>query len=238
MRKELEKEHGYEWVPPVILALLGVGLAYDVTKDVEKHEEKHKREDEEAEERRRRRRERERGRDGGDDRRGSRHRSRLRHSDDDNNDDDDDEQRENERDRQRRERRRRRRSEMRSGGRHMPDGIDHHRGLGGNVDPGMEIAERGEAGSSGRDGGLSKADMLERGEGGWVRRRSTGYDSYDDYDDEGRYRRRRYYRDEDDADEDDDRDAAAFDYEYISGRRELDDRRSRRPLPRRRSSNW
>ncbi|KAF3767845.1 hypothetical protein M406DRAFT_321745, partial [Cryphonectria parasitica EP155] len=40
IRKELEKEHGYGWVPPVILGLIGIGLAYDVTKDVEKAEER------------------------------------------------------------------------------------------------------------------------------------------------------------------------------------------------------
>ncbi|PSR76544.1 hypothetical protein BD289DRAFT_172418 [Coniella lustricola] len=41
-RKELEKEHNYEWVPPIILGLLGITLAYDVTKDVAKLEEKKK----------------------------------------------------------------------------------------------------------------------------------------------------------------------------------------------------
>lgn len=236
LRKELEKEHGYEWVPPVVLALLGIGLAYDVTKDVAKHEEKHKREEEEAEERqRRRRRGGDRDRDGGggdgdDWRRGpSRRPSRLRHSDDD---------LDEERYRQQRRQRRRRRSEVRSGERVERKDVDDHEGLGGTVDPCMEIAERGEAGSSNRrDGGLSRADLLERGEGGWDRRRATGYDSYDDYDDEGQYRRRRYYDEDDDVDEDGG-DRAAFDYEYISERRELEDRRRRRPLPRRRSSNW
>ena len=49
-RKKLEKEHGYGWVPPVLLGLLGLTLAYDVTKDVEKAEERHRQADKEAEE--------------------------------------------------------------------------------------------------------------------------------------------------------------------------------------------
>lgn len=49
-RKQLEKEHGYGWVPPVILGLVGLTLAFDVTKDVEKAEERHKKRDEEQQE--------------------------------------------------------------------------------------------------------------------------------------------------------------------------------------------
>lgn len=45
-RKQLEKEHGYGWVPPVVLGLIGLTLAYDVTRDVEKCE---KRKDEQGE---------------------------------------------------------------------------------------------------------------------------------------------------------------------------------------------
>ncbi|KAK2613492.1 hypothetical protein N8I77_000404 [Diaporthe amygdali] len=65
-RKQLEKEHGYGWVPPVVLGLLGLTLAYDVTKDVEKYENmKHDGEqkggdDNDGEEARRRRRQRRR----------------------------------------------------------------------------------------------------------------------------------------------------------------------------------
>ncbi|KAI7784784.1 hypothetical protein LA080_009103 [Diaporthe eres] len=65
-RKQLEKEHGYGWVPPVVLGLLGLTLAYDVTRDVEKYEKmkddpkderaQGRRDDEEDEETRRRRR--------------------------------------------------------------------------------------------------------------------------------------------------------------------------------------
>lgn len=65
-RKKLEKEHGYGWVPPVVLGLLGLTLAYDVTRDVEKYENmkddgkderaQGRRDDEEDEETRRRRR--------------------------------------------------------------------------------------------------------------------------------------------------------------------------------------
>lgn len=60
LRKEMEKEHQYEWVPPIVLGLLGITLAWDVTKDVAKCEERKKKEEEEKEkeedERRRRRR--------------------------------------------------------------------------------------------------------------------------------------------------------------------------------------
>ncbi|KUI68511.1 hypothetical protein VM1G_04496 [Cytospora mali] len=72
IRKQLEKEHGYGWVPPVILGLVGLTLAFDVTKDVEKAEERHKQREAEEEERKRRRKEAGRGRprrqkDDGDD---------------------------------------------------------------------------------------------------------------------------------------------------------------------------
>lgn len=93
LRKELEKEHGYEWLPPIILGLLGITLAFDVTKDVAKAEEKKMKdghaEDDEAEERRRRRHRRERearharrhGGGGSDDGRRSRGRSDSRAED-------------------------------------------------------------------------------------------------------------------------------------------------------------
>ncbi|ROW05258.1 hypothetical protein VSDG_00179 [Cytospora chrysosperma] len=86
-RKQLEKEHGYGWVPPVILGLVGLTLAFDVAKDVEKAEEKHKKRDqgqgrqqgegeEEEQERKRKRRGEARGRS-------SRRRHRGDHEDDD-----------------------------------------------------------------------------------------------------------------------------------------------------------
>ncbi|ROW09470.1 hypothetical protein VMCG_02444 [Cytospora schulzeri] len=79
-RKQLEKEHGYGWVPPVILGLVGLTLAFDVAKDVEKAEEKHKQREQqqqqqqegEGEEEQRKRR---RGRGTGEENRG---RSRRR----------------------------------------------------------------------------------------------------------------------------------------------------------------
>lgn len=77
-RKQLEKENGYGWVPPVILGLVGLTLAFDVSKDVEKAEEKHKKREEEEEGRKRGRRGENRGR------------SRRHRGDDDDNDDDDD----------------------------------------------------------------------------------------------------------------------------------------------------
>lgn len=240
LRKELEKEHGYEWVPPVILALLGVTLAYDITKDVEKHEKKHKKEEEVEEKRDRRRRER-------DIRSGSR-RHRRRDSEDEEgneNDDDDHDSRDEDRDRRRtRSRRSRsRRGEQRRERWSVPDDIDirnDYEGLGGGREAGMERAEsleRGEAGDFDKmDGGLDRADLLERGDGGMVDdrdrygarppRRSIAYDEFDDDEGRGQYRRRRYEEP---------------DYEYLDysrGRRALDERRSHRPRPRRRSSDW
>lgn len=237
LRKELEKEHSYEWVPPVILALLGVTLAYDVTKDVEKHEQKHKEEEEEEERRRRRRRERS-------------HRSRRRGSDDEEDndgvDDDDYEGRYDDRERRRRRRSRRRSEPQRWS---VPDDIDVHNdyeGLGGGREPGMERAEsleRGEVVDYDKlDGGLDRADQLEKGEGGGVDddyrgryyyeddrvpRRTIEYDEHDD--DGKRYRRRRRRYEEEQPD---------YEYlDYTRGRRVLDERRSR-PRPRRRSSDW
>lgn len=237
VRKELEKEHSYEWVPPVILTLIGIGLAYDVTKDVEKHEEKHHQEEREIEERRRRRRgDRDRDRDS---RHGSSRRSR-RHNDDDERGEDDEQERDRARsddedDRERRRRRRHRSARARSERRPRGDvqSVGYHEGLGVPVDSRLESAENGEADDSRRDGGLDRADLLEKGEGSGWSRKDFGHDSHDEYDDQGRYRRRRRnYYDEDDEDDDD------FDYEYVRGRKDLDDRRTRRPLPRRRSSDW
>lgn len=235
LRKELEKEHGYGWVPPVILALLGVTLAYDVTKDVEKHEQKHKQEEEEEEKRRRRRRERSQRsrRKGGDD------------EEDNGHDDDDDDDYDDDRDR-RRSRRSRRRSEPQRWS--VPDDIDVHNdyeGLGGGREPGMERAESLERGDVvdyyKLDGGLDRADQLEKGEGRGVDddyhrdryyeedrpRRTTAYDEYDDQGKRYRRRRRRYEEEQPD-----------YEYlDYTRGRRVLDERRSR-PQPRRRSSDW
>ncbi|ROW15229.1 hypothetical protein VPNG_02908 [Cytospora leucostoma] len=87
-RKQLEKEHGYGWVPPVVLGLLGITLAFDVTKDVEKTEERHKREDAEEEERKRRRGRRRRDGDGKEKGKGKEDTDRSRRYDDDRGDDD------------------------------------------------------------------------------------------------------------------------------------------------------
>ncbi|KAI1766197.1 hypothetical protein GGR53DRAFT_464599 [Hypoxylon sp. FL1150] len=59
-RKELEKEHPFGWTEPLILGMIGVGLAWNIEKQVQKHEERKDREEKEQkerEERRRRRRE-------------------------------------------------------------------------------------------------------------------------------------------------------------------------------------
>ncbi|KAI0177891.1 hypothetical protein BJ166DRAFT_35026 [Pestalotiopsis sp. NC0098] len=44
-RKELEKEHGYGYTEPLILAALGIGLIWNIEQQVEKHE---KRKDEDS----------------------------------------------------------------------------------------------------------------------------------------------------------------------------------------------
>ncbi|XXG94436.1 hypothetical protein Hte_000693 [Hypoxylon texense] len=59
-RKELEKEHPFGWTEPLVLGMLGIGLAWNIEKQVQKHEErkdKEEQEQKEREERRRRRRE-------------------------------------------------------------------------------------------------------------------------------------------------------------------------------------
>ncbi|KAI1779770.1 hypothetical protein F4818DRAFT_437074 [Hypoxylon cercidicola] len=59
-RKELEKQHPFGWTEPLVLGMLGIGLAWNIEKQVQKHEERKGREEqeqEEREERRRRRRE-------------------------------------------------------------------------------------------------------------------------------------------------------------------------------------
>ncbi|OTA91663.1 hypothetical protein M434DRAFT_32534 [Hypoxylon sp. CO27-5] len=59
-RKQLEKEHPFGWKEPLVLGLLGIGLAWNIEKQVQKHEERKEREEQEEkerEERRRRRRE-------------------------------------------------------------------------------------------------------------------------------------------------------------------------------------
>ncbi|KAI1461958.1 hypothetical protein F4805DRAFT_189315 [Annulohypoxylon moriforme] len=59
-RKELEKEHPFDWTGPLVLGMLGIGLAWDIEKQVKKREERKDREEQEnkeREERRRRRRE-------------------------------------------------------------------------------------------------------------------------------------------------------------------------------------
>lgn len=59
-RKELEKQHPFGWTEPLVLGMLGIGLAWNIEKQVHKHEErkdKEEQEQKEREERRRRRRE-------------------------------------------------------------------------------------------------------------------------------------------------------------------------------------
>lgn len=191
-RKALEKEHGYGWVPPVVLGLIGLTLAYDVTRDVEKCE---KRKEGESCERH----------DG---------------------DDDDEETR-------RRRRRERRREELRSrSDRRQRGGSDYGDSWDSWDDEGRGGSDRYK---KERDGGLTRADKLEKGEGGpWDRdrekerdrRRGSVYDAEDDYYDEDRPRRRGR-----DGDDDDDY------YDYDRGRRAIEQRRGR-PRMRRHSSDW
>jgi hypothetical protein len=59
-RKALEKEHGYGYAEPLLLAALGIGLIWNIESQVEKHEkrkEEEEKKEKEREERRRRRRE-------------------------------------------------------------------------------------------------------------------------------------------------------------------------------------
>lgn len=252
VRKELEKEHGYEWIQPILLGMLGLTLAYDVEKDVEKHEARHRKEEAEAAERKRRRRERE-ARYGSPwyRRRGSydedEHRRRR---DDDDNDGNDDEEEDHDADGY----------DDREGGKgkgrachrvHTRDEDqkqwivtgddvyvdDKDEVVGGGPEVGLERAEtleRGEAFEGKLDGGLDRADQLEKGEGGMDERKRYGARprrsiAYDAFGEGRRHRRRR--RDEDDG----------LGYEYVDerrGRRDLDEGRSRRPRTRRRSSDW
>ncbi|KAI1409085.1 hypothetical protein F5Y13DRAFT_170638 [Hypoxylon sp. FL1857] len=55
-RKELEKEHPFGWKEPLVLGLLGIGLAWNIEKQVQKHEERKEREEHEGKEREERRR--------------------------------------------------------------------------------------------------------------------------------------------------------------------------------------
>ncbi|KAI1852437.1 hypothetical protein JX266_002615 [Neoarthrinium moseri] len=58
-RKELEKKHGYGYTEPLVLAMLGVGLVWNIENQVSKHEKRKEEEEErekQREERRRRRR--------------------------------------------------------------------------------------------------------------------------------------------------------------------------------------
>ncbi|CAN8102307.1 unnamed protein product [Discula destructiva] len=173
LRKELEKEHGYGWLPPVILGLLGLTLAYDVAKDVEKHEEKHKREEEEAERRRRRRRRREREARYGSPRHRRRHSfdADQEHQQHDDGDDDD-------------------------GGDYEGRDRDYYQAW---KEAGLEraeSAERGEAYDAKFDGGLDRADLLEKGEGRvYRRRRDDELDPYE-YSDHPDYSRGRRQVDE------------------------------------------
>ncbi|XDG06831.1 hypothetical protein ABKA04_006446 [Annulohypoxylon sp. FPYF3050] len=67
MRKELEKEHPFDWTGPLVLGMLGIGLAWDIEKQVKKREERKDKEEQDARERdehRRRRRREQQIRDG------------------------------------------------------------------------------------------------------------------------------------------------------------------------------
>ncbi|KAI1487740.1 hypothetical protein F5X96DRAFT_126138 [Biscogniauxia mediterranea] len=60
-RKQIEKDHPFGWQAPVILGMLGVGLAWNIEKEVQKHEErkdKEKQDQRKREDREHRRRER------------------------------------------------------------------------------------------------------------------------------------------------------------------------------------
>ena len=208
-RKQLEKEHGYEWVPPVVLGLLGLTLAYDVTRDVEKYE---KMKDDGKEERAQQDR---RGGGGGGG-------------------DGDDEARR----RRRRERRREElRSRSHRGGRR--GGASDFGSWGSSWEGGKEEEaggsdcnrrEREREREKERDGGLNREDRLEKGEGGpWDRdrererdrRRGSVVDPDEYYYDDERPRRRR----DDDS------------HDYERGRRAVEERRGR-PRMRRHSSDW
>lgn len=196
-RKQLEKEHGYGWVPPVVLGLLGLTLAYDVTRDVEKCE---KRKDGENCE---------------------------RHG---NGGEDEDEETRRRRKRERRREELRSRSDRRHRGGSDFDSWDSRddEGRGGSDRSSRREREGGE-----RDGGLTRADRLEKGEGGpWDRdrererdRRRGSVNETDDYYDEDRPRRRGRDGGDDDY------------YDYDRGRRAIGERRER-PRMRRHSSDW
>lgn len=160
IRKEMEKEHNYEWIPPIVLGLLGVTLAWDVTKDVAKCEERkikdkeggedNKKESGEDEARRRRRR--------GD--RDTRRSTTRRHGGD--KDDED------------RGRGRGRAAAAADDSADEDDGYD-------------EYDQRRRVRGRTTDGGLDRLDRLERGEGDggrdrdeYRRRRSLAYDNYYD----------------------------------------------------------
>ncbi|KAK8090695.1 hypothetical protein PG994_000200 [Apiospora phragmitis] len=59
-RKELEKQHGYGYTEPLILAAIGIGLVWNIDNQVRKHEERKDEAERAEEERRERRRKRER----------------------------------------------------------------------------------------------------------------------------------------------------------------------------------
>lgn len=209
-RKQLEKEHGYGWVPPVVLGLLGLTLAYDVTQDVQKYE---KMKD-----------------DGKDDR------ARDRRRDRDDARDDDEAARRRRRERRREELRSRSHAQQRGGGGRRGEGSDYgswgSSWEGEEAGGGSERSRRDRDRERERDGGLNRADRLEKGEGGpWDRdrererdrRRGSVNDPGDDYYDDERPRRR--------GDDDDDY------YDYGRGRRAIEERRGR-PRMRRHSSDW
>ncbi|KAK8105832.1 uncharacterized protein PG998_003696 [Apiospora kogelbergensis] len=75
-RKELEKQHGYGYTEPLILAAIGIGLVWNIDNQVRKHEERKDEAEKADEDRRERRRQRELAQYGagrGDTRSGSRY---------------------------------------------------------------------------------------------------------------------------------------------------------------------
>ncbi|KAK6819668.1 hypothetical protein PG987_016151 [Apiospora arundinis] len=77
-RKELEKQHGYGYTEPLILAAIGIGLVWNIDNQVRKHEERKDEAEKAEEERRERRRKRELEQYGGEQSRGRQHPIRRR----------------------------------------------------------------------------------------------------------------------------------------------------------------
>lgn len=216
LRKELEKEHGYEWIPPIVLGLIGITLAWDVAKDVSKCEER--KEQEEKYQQGKRNDEREQRRRG--ERGGGRERDLGRRRPDKYDDEDDE-----------------RRYDAAERGEDGHDGYD---------DDARHYEQLRRAARSSRrspaDPDLDRASRLERGEvvprGGGRRgevdeyrrrHRSLAYEDYYYDDHDPRLGGREQQQEEGEYNEYDQ-------YDDKRGRK-YEDRRSR-PRPRRRSSDW